>query len=561
MNKILKMKKEVLMAVLLAVISFGFTACSDDDSSGGGQPVITGVRVCDPAKADSLFTKSPQGQVIAIIGKNLSNVTAVYINDQKVGFSPTMNTDHSVIVTVPSETKGFQLTAFNSDLKDEIRVVTSHGTATYAFKVLGAYPQITRIQGTYPRAAGDILNVYGLNLYSIEAIYFTSATEEELNTTEWETVPGTHVPVDKYDVLQQDRYLNANQVYEVASQLALTTPDLPFDEGCLVIECAAGIVYIPYTKVPGKPVITSVNTDMPIPGTDLIIKGREFVQVESVTFGDVTLTPDQFTVAESEDQITIAFTEEMKPTDGSSTSLTVTTPGGKATQDYFYVYSSIILNFEDGFATDNGWGPNGELMSEATSASIPYVSDGKFWRIKSSDAGYNWWSVMCYFRKDWNGNSFSLPGFDKIPASTPTDEVYLAMEVWDNNTDFGGAQYPFLHYQIQTKGDAKTYCAFTLVVGSDGNKNIGNWVDDAYVEKPLRAIDNTQPKEQWYRHVVKLSSFQTTDGDTWAGKTYGDVVADGVNQIRFMHMNWTGTPSSMDIMLDNVRILYVPAAK
>ncbi len=122
MNKILKMKKEVLMAVLLAVISFGFTACSDDDSSGGGQPVITGVRVCDPAKADSLFTKSPQGQVIAIIGKNLSNVTAVYINDQKVGFSPTMNTDHSVIVTVPSETKGFQLTAFNSDLKDEIRV-------------------------------------------------------------------------------------------------------------------------------------------------------------------------------------------------------------------------------------------------------------------------------------------------------------------------------------------------------------------------------------------------------------------------------------------------------
>jgi hypothetical protein len=60
---------------------------------------------------------------------------------------------------------------------------------------------------------------------------------------------------------------------------------------------------------------------------------------------------------------------------------------------------------------------------------------------------------------------------------------------------------------------------------------------------------------------VKLSSVQTTDGDTWAGKTYGDVVADGVNQIRFMHMNWTGTPSSMDIMLDNVRILYVPAAK
>lgn len=543
MNKILKMQNGLLLA-LMAFFALGFTACSDSDG-GGGQPEITGVRVCDPEKADSLFTKSAQGQTIAIIGKNLGGALAVYINDQRVGFSSTLNTDHSIIVKVPSETDGFQLTAFNSDLKDEIRVETGGGIATYAFKVLGAYPSITRIQGSYPRAAGDILNVYGLNLYSIESMYFTSATEEEIATTEWETVPGTHEAVSDYDVLKQDRYINSNQSYEVNSQLALTTPDLPFDEGCLVIECAAGIVYIPYTKVPGKPVITSINTDMPIPGTDLIIKGREFVQVESVTYGDITLGPDDFTVAESEDQITIAFTEDLKPSAGSGTTLTVTTPGGTASQDYFYVTDGIILNFEDGFATDNGWSPNGTLMSEATSESIPYTSDGKFWRIKSTDGGWNWWAAMCYFRKDWSGNSFSLPGFDLIPASTSTDDVYLAMEVWDNNTDFGGAQYPFLHYQIQTIGDAKT------IVFENFIQN-----DVVYKEKALRAIDNTQPKEQWYRHVVKLSNF-----DGWAGKTYGDVVADGINQIRFMHMNWNGTPSTMDIMFDNVRILYVPAAK
>jgi hypothetical protein len=541
----MKFYKGVLMTALLAVIALGFTACSDSDSSGGGQPEITGVRVCDPAKADSLFTKSAQGQTIAIIGRNLGGAKAVYINDQKVGFSSTMNTDHSIIVRVPSESDGFKLTAFNADLKDEIRVETDGGVATYAFKVLGAGPVIQRIQGSYPRKAGDILNVYGLNLYSIEDMYFTDATEDELFTTKWDVVPGNHVQVSNYDIVKQDRYLNANQSYEVSSQIALTTPELPFDEGCLVIECAAGIVYITYTKVPGKPVITEINTDMPIPGTDLIIRGREFVQVESITFGDVTLSPNDFTVAESEDQITIAFTEALKPTDGSGTSLTVTTPGGTATQDYFYVHSSLILNFEDGFATDNGWGPNGTLMDPATSAALPYVSDGKFWRIKSSDAGWNWWATMCYFRKDWNGNSFPLPGFDLIPASTSTDDVYLAMEVWDNNTDFGGEQYPFLHYQIQTIGDANTYVFENFIQN-----------DVAYKEKALRAIDNTQPKEQWYRHVVKLSNF-----DAWAGKTYGDVVADGINQIRFMHMNWTGNGSTMDIMFDNVRILYIPAAK
>ena len=531
------MKWGMLMVALLAVLSFGATSCSDDD--GGGQPEITGVRVCDPEYADSLFTKSAQGQTIAIIGKNLGGATNVYINDQEVYFSPTMNTDHSIIVKVPSETDGFKLTAFNSELKDEIRVETNHGSAVYGFKVLGAAPSITRIQGSYPRSAGDVLNVYGLNLYSIENIYFTDVTAEALETLEWEDiVPGNHTAVADYEIVSQNRYLNSNQNYEVSSQIQLVTPSLAFDEGTLVIECAAGTVYIPYTKVPGKPVISSINTDMPIPGTDLIIKGREFVQIESITYGDVTLTGDDFTVADSEDAITIPF--KQKPTAGSGTTLTVTTPGGTASVNYFYVYDGLLLNFEPDYATDNGWGPNGELMPEATSAGIPYISDGQFWRIKSTDAGWNWWAVMCYFRKDWNGNSFGLPGFDIIPAETPAEEVYLAMEVWDNNTDFGEEQYPFMHYQIQTIGDAQTYVFENFIQN-----------DEAYKEKALRAIDNTQPKEQWYRHVVSLGNF-----DGWAGKTYADIVADGINQIRLMHMNWTGTPSTMDVMFDNVRIYY-----
>lgn len=536
------MSKGVLMTALLAVITLGFAACSDSDGSSG-QPEITGVRVCDPEKADSLFTKSAQGQVIAIIGNNLGGATAVYINDQKVGFSTTMNTDHSIIVTVPTEAKGFQLTAFNSELKDEIRVETTHGTATYGFKVLGAPPVMQRIQGTYPRSAGDILNVYGLNLYSIESVYFTDATEEEIATTEWKTVPGNHTPVSDYKIVKQDRYINASQNYEVSSQIQLVTPELPFDEGCVVLECSAGIVYLPYTKVPGKPVITSINTDMPFEGHDLIIKGREFVQVESITYGDVTLTADDFTVADSEDEITVYF--KKKPTAGSGTSLTVTTPGGTSTLDYFYVYDGLLLNFEPDYATDNGWGPNGELKTQATGEVLPFISDGQYWRIKASDGGWNWWNTMCYFRKDWNGNSFQLPGFDKIPANTPTSEVYLAMEVWDNNTDFGTAQWPFIHYQIQTIGDAQTYTFANFIQN-----------DVEYIEKALKDIDNNQPKEQWYRHVTALGNF-----DGWAGKTYADVVADGINQIRLMHMNWTGTPSSIDVMFDNVRILYIPAVK
>ncbi len=116
MEKTINKHWGILMAALMAVLSLGVTSCSDND--GDGQPVITGVRTCDPETADSLFTKSAQGQTIAIIGKNLGGARKVFINDQEVYFSSTMNTDHSIIVKVPSESDGFQLTAFNSELKD-----------------------------------------------------------------------------------------------------------------------------------------------------------------------------------------------------------------------------------------------------------------------------------------------------------------------------------------------------------------------------------------------------------------------------------------------------------
>ena len=158
-----------------------FSACSDNDGAGGGTPEITGVRSCDPAKADSLFTKASCGQILALIGNNLGGALKVYINDQEAYFNPTMNTDHSIVVTVPTEKNGFKLTAFNSDLKDEIRVETSHGSCTYAFKITAGYPSISRIGALYPRNKGDEINVYGINLTDIEKAYFTDVSAAELD--------------------------------------------------------------------------------------------------------------------------------------------------------------------------------------------------------------------------------------------------------------------------------------------------------------------------------------------------------------------------------------------
>ena len=65
------------MAAALVTI-FSVSSCKDD-AEGMGTPEITGVRVCDPTKADSLFTKASTGQMIAVIGIFFSLTVAIWV--------------------------------------------------------------------------------------------------------------------------------------------------------------------------------------------------------------------------------------------------------------------------------------------------------------------------------------------------------------------------------------------------------------------------------------------------------------------------------------------------
>ena len=527
----------LLMVALFIVPQILFTSCSDSNSSGGGTPEITGVRSCDPAAADSLFTKASPGQVIAIIGHNLSNVMKVYINDQEVYFNPNMNTDHSVIVNVPSEKNGFKLTAFNSDLKDEIRVETTHGTCTYAFKISAGYPSLQRIAAKYPRETGDIINVYGLNLTDIEEAYFTNLTSEEIAALKGrEEIGGTHVAITDMKTVRKERNLNAmTNAYETQSQLSFTHPELPFTEGTLVIVTAGGTAYIPYFKTPGAPVILSISNDMPQIGETLVITGREFVDVSSVKYGDVTLSPDEFRVAESED--TIYFDFSKKPSEVSATTLTVATPGGEVSVDRFYDHSTILTTF-DGDATDNGWGPNATFVDSGT-------SDGVYAYFNVPEEGQQWWGVMVYFRKDWSGNSFPLS--DNIPSDATADEVYFAVNVLSNSDYNNGSFFGYIRYMFQPIGDAENQY--------DNHIGWENYEEQiALLENPvLGDINNQAPTGKWYRHVLPLSKFAC-----YQGLKYSEIKTIGLNQFRFQSINQSTTRGKVDVKFDNCRIIYIP---
>jgi hypothetical protein len=535
-SNIKKISSWILFAVLCISQQALFTSCSDDDSSGGGVPEITGVRSCDPTKADSLFTKASPGQVIAIIGHNLNDALKVYINDQPVYFNPNMNTDHSIIVNVPTEKNGFKLTAFNSDLKDEIRVETTHGTCTYSFKISAGYPILQRIAASYPRETGDEINVYGLNLTDIENAYFTSMTVEEIEALEGKEIGGTKVPISGLQVVKKERGINSmTNAYETQSQLRFNLPDLPFTEGTLVIETAGGTAYIPYSKTPGQPVIFYVSNDMPQIGETLIITGREFVQVESVKYGDVTLNESEFRVSESEDSIYVNFAQ--KPSVGSETTLTVTTPGGEVSVERFYDHSTILTTF-DGDATDNGWSPNASYVDSGT-------ADGQYAYIYVPEEGQQWWGTMIYFRKDWSGNSFPLS--DNIPETATADEVYFATNVFSESDYNNGSFWGYIRYMFQPIGDAENQYDNHI-----GWENYDEQI--AQFEQPVLAdINNQAPTGKWYRHVLPLSKFAC-----YQGKTYAEIKSIGLNQFRLQSINQSTTRGKVDVKFDNCRVIYIP---
>lgn len=537
----------LMLMALMAFTIITLNSCKEDEE-GMGTPVITAVRTCDPAKADSTFSKASAGAQIAVIGQNLSKVQKVFINDQQVYFNPTMNTDHSVIVTIPTEDDGFVLTAFDSSLKDEIRVETTHGIAVYSFKVTAPYPSISRLQATYPRMAGDSLYIHGLNLVDVEKIYFTDIEAGELDTTEWKTIGGNHVEVANFKEVTKNHYLNSRtNAYETTSVLGLQIPNLSFARGSLVVETAAGTTYYPYYQTPGKPIITSISSDMPVFGETLVIRGTEFVQVESVTYGDVTLPANYYTVAETEDEITMRF--RRIPEVGCK-ELTITTPGGSVSVP-FYNYDCLLVDFDE-YGTNLGWDPKAEVTDECDSDIPPYTSSDYFASFNIGSVAQQWWGPMVYFIKDWAGENqhalFDLPGYDVIPANASLDNVYLACEVFNNNTrwDLNSAD---------NRMNAYVRYHFTLGDGSSYDYDNFSWADydnsvGQYNSPVLGDIDGNQPMQQWYRHVISFSELGL------AGKTYADLKNAGLDEIRMQIINQSTIPMNVDFYIDNIRIYY-----
>lgn len=514
----------LLMALLVGSSAF-FTACSDD--SEGGQPVIESVRITDPEKADSTFTQATPGSMIVIQGRNLAHATALYINDQEVSFNPNMNTNHSLIATIPTEENGFELTVWNDKLNPEIRLVTPGGVATFSFKVLAPTPSISRVAGKYPRVAGDELTIYGTNFLDVERVYFSDVNPLAIDSVTGQKVEkGNEIDVENYKLSQSRYYDEKAKQYVSDSEMQLTLPSLPYEKGFLVIETPQGSSVSEYAALPPAPVLRSISSDMPVPGSTVTIKGDYFINVESILIGGNTAVADEnITVADNESELTFVMPARPEAT----TTISVKTIGGTSNEFKFYQYETLLVDF-DGRGRDLNWSPNAEYRV-ATPDAAPYVSDLTFGVFDCVNPAWNWWSTMMYFEAN-NGTAYELPSYDLIPEDTPSSEVYLTFEVFNQSPIS-----KIFHYRF--------------VDSSDGEHNWENWNNDTKVQLIPEFQDRygNQTFGEWYCTMVPLSRFTGFED-----KTYGEIKNTGIKRIRLMLLNYTGEEERVFICVDNIRI-------
>jgi len=160
----MKSINKVLLILLTAVVMVStFISCKKDDNSG--TPSISYVRITKPESSDSLLVGAGQGQLIAIVGENLKNATAIWFNDQPSRLTPTYITDNTILVSVP--------TLIPTTVNNKIKVVFKNGyELLYTFQVQISKPTVASMASEFVND-GDIATINGNYFYAPLTVTFT----------------------------------------------------------------------------------------------------------------------------------------------------------------------------------------------------------------------------------------------------------------------------------------------------------------------------------------------------------------------------------------------------
>jgi len=145
------------LSLMLAVGALvATTACDDEPDKyeiAGGTPTVNYIRPVSLASSDSLLTEASMGTTVCIVGENLRSITALSFNDQAAVLNTSYMTDHTMIVTVPTE--------IPNDVTDKIYMVNnSEDTTTFDFHVIIPAPVVSAMSNEWA-AAGEEVTIKG----------------------------------------------------------------------------------------------------------------------------------------------------------------------------------------------------------------------------------------------------------------------------------------------------------------------------------------------------------------------------------------------------------------
>lgn len=467
-------------AVIILIITCINISCNKENNK---TPIIHYVRVTDPALADSTFTDAKPGTMIAVIGENLDGIQKIYINDQSISFNSNYGNSQSVIVTIPAD---IELTATNPELKSEIRIETINGIATYSFHIMAPGPQIDRYKAEkYPISPGDQIVIYGNNFYEIENIYIS---EEE--PTEDGIINDNHTLIKEY---------NVNEEY---SELTITMPEEFIKKGFLIVKCyKSNFSSIQFQATIPSPKIESINSNMPIVGEVITIKGTNFVDVSNIRIND-EFDVNNYTVSESEDKITFIL-PQIPTKDGK---ISVTAAGGSTEFQGFLTNNSdnVCLNFDN--KGGKIWGDYSYEHNE---------NSNKFYSISGEISAWNWWWGQLICSAIW-------PSTNTIPGNTNISDLYLQFECKVSEPLNGAI------IRIAMADDAPSHPLDNYIPTNDSGEYIG---------------------DAWEQCSIPLEKIVTVS-------TYQDFLNINSNQLGIYLINpGANGPIPIEIYFDNFRII------
>ncbi|RYY60230.1 MAG: hypothetical protein EOO05_10620 [Chitinophagaceae bacterium] len=156
----------LLLLTLCAGSSLALFSC---EKNNDGPPVINEVRLLDPNKRDSFFTESLAGIWVVVQGNGFDDLQNVYFNGLEAPFNSALNTSSNIIVLIPRTTP----TEAVPDVPNNIRVVTSHGEATFSYRILVPPPEPVFTWASNENAVGgETVTFRGTDLAGLTQLVF-----------------------------------------------------------------------------------------------------------------------------------------------------------------------------------------------------------------------------------------------------------------------------------------------------------------------------------------------------------------------------------------------------